>query len=103
MFNEFIDSNADVIIFSGGTGVSKNDITVETLRSKFEKELEGFGELLRAISYRKIGTAAILTRATAGIKNGKLIVCLPGSPDAVKTALNKTLSEFPHIVFIART
>jgi molybdenum cofactor biosynthesis protein B len=101
--DSFLKSNGDVIVFTGGTGVSSRDLTVETVRQFFEKELEGYGELIRMLSYRKIGTAAILTRATAGIAKGKLIVCLPGSPDGVKLALEKTISEFPHIVFIARS
>jgi len=92
----------DVAIFTGGTGVSPRDITVEAIRPHFEKELEGFGELLRSISYAKIGAAAVLTRATAGLIHGKLVFCLPGSPDAVETALNLFMSDIPHVVYIAR-
>ena len=98
----FLDSVDDVLLFTGGTGVSSRDITVETVRPLFQKELPGFGELLRRISYGKIGSAAMLTRATAGTANGKLLVCMPGSPDAVKTALRASVSEFPHIVSVAR-
>jgi len=68
-----------------------------------EKELPGFGEVLRAESFKKIGSAAILTRATAGTAKGKLVVCLPGSPDAVETALRIFLPEFPHVISIARS
>lgn len=92
----------DVAVFTGGTGVAPRDITIEAIRPRFEKELEGFGELLRAISYAKIGIPAVLTRATAGLIKGKLILCLPGSPDAVETALNLFMGDFPHVIYIAR-
>ena len=98
---DFLDSDANAVVFIGGTGVSPNDVTVETVALFFEKELSGFGELLRNISYQKIGSAAMLTRATAGTAKGKLIVCIPGSPDAVRTALENFISEFPHIISVA--
>ena len=94
--------DADVELFIGGTGVSPRDITVETIRPRFEKEVEGFGELLRSISYAKMGTPGVLTRATAGLVKGKLVLCLPGSPDGVETALNLFMSDIPHVIFIAR-
>jgi molybdenum cofactor biosynthesis protein B len=98
---DFLKSGANVLVLIGGTGVSPTDVTVETVVPLFEKELTGFGELLRNISYQTIGSAALLTRATAGTARGKLIVCLPGSPSAVETALRSFISEFPHIVSIA--
>jgi molybdenum cofactor biosynthesis protein B len=100
---DFLRGKSDVVVFMGGTGVSSRDVTIETVEPHFEKELEGFGELFRAISFRKIGTAAALSRATAGVKRGKLLLCLPGSPDAVKTALELFVGEFPHIISIARS
>ncbi|HUH82476.1 MAG TPA: MogA/MoaB family molybdenum cofactor biosynthesis protein [Nitrososphaerales archaeon] len=99
---KFLDGTDDILLFTGGTGVSRRDITIETVRPFFQKELPGFGELLRRISYGEIGGAAMLTRATAGTARGKLLVCLPGSPDAVRTALRASASEFPHIVSVAR-
>ncbi len=96
------NNEADVAIFTGGTGVSPRDITVEAIQPHFEKELEGFGELLRSISYAKIGAPGVLTRATAGLIGGKLIFCLPGSPDAVETALNIFMGDIPHVIYIAR-
>jgi molybdopterin adenylyltransferase len=98
----FLDSGDDVLLFTGGTGVSSRDITIETVKPLFQKELPGFGELLRRISYGEIGSAAMLTRATAGTARGKLVVCMPGSPHAVKTALRASITEFPHIVSVAR-
>ncbi|HEY6283708.1 MAG TPA: MogA/MoaB family molybdenum cofactor biosynthesis protein [Nitrososphaerales archaeon] len=98
----FFRSGADVLLFTGGTGVSPTDVTVETVVPFFEKELVGFGELLRSLSFEKIGSAAMLTRSTAGTSRGKLILCLPGSPDGVETALVNFIAEFPHIVAVAR-
>jgi molybdenum cofactor biosynthesis protein B len=97
---DFLKSGAHALVLIGGTGVSPSDVTVETVVPFFDKELTGFGELLRNLSYQTIGSAALLTRATAGTAKGKLIVCLPGSPGAVETALRSFISEFPHIVSI---
>jgi molybdenum cofactor biosynthesis protein B len=101
--SRFLSGREDVLLFTGGTGVSHRDITIETIRPFFEKELTGFGELLRRISFDEVGSAAILTRATAGVAKGKLLVCMPGSPGAVRTALKVSVAEFPHILFVART
>ena len=99
---KFLSGGDDVLLFTGGTGVSPRDITIETVRPYFEKEITGFGELLRRVSFDEIGSAAMLTRATAGVVKGKLIVCMPGSPGAVETALEAAMGEFPHILFVAR-
>ena len=101
LVQDFLKNGIHVMVLIGGTGVSPSDVTVESVVPFFEKELTGFGELLRNISYQTIGSAAMLTRATAGTAKGKLIVCLPGSTDAVETALRGFISEFPHIVSIA--
>jgi len=98
----FLSGHADVLLFTGGTGLSPRDITVETVKPFFEKELEGFGELVRRLGYDEIGAAAALTRATAGVARGKLIVCMPGSPNAVRSAMRAFVGEFPHVMFIAR-
>ena len=92
----------DVVVLTGGTGVSSTDITIEAVRPFFEKELEGFGEIFRFVSFEKIGAAAALSRATAGVAKGKLVMCLPGSPDAVRTALELFLAEVPHILHLTR-
>ena len=98
---DFLQSDANALVLIGGTGVARDDITIETVKPFFDKELTGFGELLRNISYQSIGSAALLTRATAGTAGGKLIVGLPGSPGAVETALKMFIAEFPHIVSVA--
>jgi molybdenum cofactor biosynthesis protein B len=99
---KFLSGKDDVLLLTGGTGVSSRDVTIESVRPFFEKELVGFGELLRRISYDEIGSAAMLTRATAGVAKGKLLVCLPGSPGGVRTALRATMADFPHILLVAR-
>lgn len=88
----------DVIITNGGTGLDSRDITVETVESLFEKKLDGFGEIFRAVSYEEIGSAALLSRATAGVYKQTLIFSMPGSPNAVKTALGIIIDELPHFV-----
>lgn len=93
----------DVAVFSGGTGITTTDITIETVTPFFDKILPGFGEFFRRISYDKVGSAAVLSRATAGVVKGKAIFCIPGSPDAVKTSVEMLiLPEAPHIVKHAR-
>ena len=77
-------ADIDVIISTGGTGLTGNDVTIEAMRPLFEKEIEGFGALFHIISFPKIGTSTIQSRATAGIVKGKYIFCLPGSPGACR-------------------
>jgi molybdenum cofactor biosynthesis protein B len=90
----------DAVILSGGTGLGSRDRTVEAVQPLIERELPGFGELFRWISFRdQIGTAAILSRALAGAGRGKLIVSLPGSKDAVELALSHVLlPELRHLI-----
>jgi molybdenum cofactor biosynthesis protein B len=93
----------DVVIFSGGTGITPTDITIETVTPFLEKTLPGFGEFFRRISFDHVGSAAVLSRAVAGVAKGRAFFCIPGSPDAVKTALETLiLPEAPHIVKHAR-
>lgn len=82
---------APVIITSGGTGIGSVDKTVNVARSLFEKELPGFGEHFRFLSYEEIGVPGLMSRATAGVVKKKLIFCLPGSRGAMKTALNQII------------
>lgn len=93
-----VSDGVDVILTTGGTGLDPRDITVETVESLFEKRLDGFGELFRAKSYEEIGAAALLSRATAGIYKKSVIFSMPGSPNAVKTALGLIIDELPHFV-----
>jgi molybdenum cofactor biosynthesis protein B len=96
-------ADLDVAIFSGGTGITPTDITIETVSPFFEKTLPGFGEFFRRISFDRVGSAAVLSRAVAGVAKGKALFCIPGSPDAVRVALEMLiLPEAPHIVKHAR-
>jgi molybdenum cofactor biosynthesis protein B len=93
----------DAVIFSGGTGIASTDVTIEAVSPLLEKTLPGFGELFRQISYNEIGSSAVLSRAIAGVIKGKAFFCIPGSPNAVKTAVEKLiLPETPHIIKHAR-
>ncbi len=95
--------NLDVAIFSGGTGITPTDITIETVSPFFEKTLPGFGEFFRRISFERVGSAAVLSRAVAGVAKGRVLFCIPGSPDAVRTAVEiLILPEASHIVKHAR-
>jgi len=85
--DEFIDA----VIATGGTGVTGRDITPEAFSQVYEKEIPGFGELFRWISYQKIATSTIQSRATAGVAGGTYLFCLPGSPGACKDAWNEIL------------
>ena len=93
-------NDIDVVLLTGGTGLGSKDRTVEAVRSVIEKELPGFGELFRMVSFQEqVGTAAILSRAVAGSANGKLVVSMPGSKAAVELALTRILlPELRHAV-----
>jgi molybdenum cofactor biosynthesis protein B len=96
-------ADLDAIIFCGGTGIAPSDITMETLSPYLEKILPGFGEIFRRLSYDAIGSAAVLSRALAGVAKGKAFFCVPGSPDAVRLCFEKLiLPEVCHIVKHAR-
>ncbi len=93
------EEELQVIITNGGTGVSRRDITVETVLSLLEKKLDGFGELFRSLTYQEIGTGSIMSRAIAGVARGKVIICLPGSPEAINLAMERIiLPEVGHLV-----
>jgi molybdenum cofactor biosynthesis protein B len=93
----------DAAIFCGGTGITPSDVTIETVTPFLDKTLPGFGEVFRRLSYDEIGSAAILSRATAGITKGKAIFCVPGSPNAVQLCLSKLiLPEVGHLIKHAR-
>lgn len=85
------DENVDAVIATGGTGVTGRDITPEAFAQVYEKEIPGFGELFRWVSYQKISTSTIQSRATAGLANGTYLFALPGSPGACKDAWDEIL------------
>lgn len=99
--DSWLASDIDVIITTGGTGISQKDITIEAIRPILDKEIEGFGELFRYLSYTEdVGTKSLLSRAIAGTIMNKLIFTLPGSTGAVKLAIEKLIKpELNHMVY----
>jgi molybdopterin adenylyltransferase len=95
--------NLDAIVINGGTGISARDGSTEVVKSLIDKELDGFGEIFRMLSFQQIGSAAIMSRAIAGVRKGKLVIALPGSPDACKLAMDQLIiPEIGHIVSLLR-
>lgn len=93
----------DAIIINGGTGIAPRDTTFEAIQGLLEKEISGFGELFRMLSYQDIGSAAMMTRATAGVAKGKVVISLPGSTGAVELGMTKLiLPELGHMLFLLR-
>ena len=85
------DPNTDVVISTGGTGLTGRDVTPEAFRSIFDKEIEGFGEMFRFLSFQKIGTSTLQSRAVAGVAGGTYLFALPGSPSACRDAWDDLL------------
>jgi molybdenum cofactor biosynthesis protein B len=94
-----LQGGARAVLITGGTGITRRDQTVEAVRPLLEKEIPGFGELFRMLSFQEIGSAAWLSRALAGTVRGALVFVLPGSPNAVRLALDRLiLPELGHAV-----
>ncbi|MAK13777.1 MAG: molybdenum cofactor biosynthesis protein B [SAR116 cluster bacterium] len=85
------DPDTDVVISTGGTGLTGRDVTPEAFRSIFDKEIEGFGEMFRFLSFQKIGTSTLQSRAVAGVAGGTYLFALPGSPSACRDAWDDLL------------
>ena len=94
------DTNAQLILFTGGTGIAPRDTTYDALSRKLEKVMPGFGELFRMLSYSEVGAAAMLSRATAGTYRGRVVFSMPGSPNAVQVAMDKLIMpEIQHLAW----
>ena len=104
MLTELVQrSDCDAVIFNGGTGIARRDTTFDTVSRRLEKELIGFGEIFRMLSFSEIGAAAMLSRATAGVIGDTVVFLTPGSSNAVSLALEKLiLPEIAHVVFEMR-
>jgi molybdopterin adenylyltransferase len=97
--DERSDRTVQVIITTGGTGISSRDRTYEAVTGLLDKQLDGFGELFRMLSFQEIGAGAMLSRACAGVARGRIIICLPGSEHAVRLAMTRLiLPELGHLV-----
>src|SRR5262245_11994737 len=91
--------DVDVILMTGGTGITSRDQTYETVSSLLDKPLPGYGEIFRMLSYHEIGPAAILSRAGGGLIGRKVLLTMPGSPAAVRLAMEKIIiPQLPHLV-----
>lgn len=98
--NDFAGGVAQLIIFHGGTGINRRDRTYDVISRSLEKTLPGFGEIFRMLSYQEVGAAAMLSRATAGVYRQKVVVSVPGSPNAVQLAMEKLiLPEIQHLAW----
>ncbi len=98
--NEWLNNDVDAIITTGGTGISQRDVTIEAIKPLLDKEIEGFGEIFRYLSYTEdVGTRAILSRSIAGTVGHQVIISIPGSTGAVKLAMEKLITkELNHLV-----
>jgi len=93
----------DAILMTGGTGITTRDQTYETVSSLLDKPLPGYGEIFRMLSYQDIGPAAILSRATGGLLGRKVLLTMPGSPAAIRLAMEKIIiPQLPHLLREAR-
>jgi molybdenum cofactor biosynthesis protein B len=98
--DELAAADIQIVLFNGGTGISQRDRTFDVLSGKLEKPLPGFGEIFRMLSYEQVGAAAILSRATAGVFRGKVVISTPGSPAAVRLAWEKLIEpELAHLAW----
>ncbi len=96
---QLANPGVQVVITTGGTGITSRDTTFEAIDTLLEKRLDGFGELFRFLSYQDIGSAAMLSRACAGLAKGKVIISLPGSENAVRLGMTRlVLPELGHLV-----
>ena len=91
---------ADVVLLSGGTGITKRDVTVQAIKPILERDLQGFSVLFHMLSYNDVGTATMISRAFAGVKAGIVIFAMPGSPNAVRLALKRII--LPEISLIVK-
>lgn len=97
------DAGVEAVLVNGGTGLAPRDSTYEAVAALLEKQLDGFGELFRMLSYEEIGAAAMLSRAVAGVSNGTVVASVPGSTAAVDLAMRKLLvPQLGHMVALVR-
>ena len=94
------ETEARLLLFTGGTGIAPRDTTFDVISRKLEKHMPGFGELFRMLSFNEVGAAAMLSRATAGTYRGRVIMSMPGSPNAVQVAMDKLIiPEIEHLAW----
>jgi molybdenum cofactor biosynthesis protein B len=100
VLEDLTSGDSQILFWNGGTGISRRDTTHDALAAKLDKTLPGFGEIFRMLSYQEIGSAAMLSRAIAGVYKGRVIISTPGSPNAVKLAWERlVLPEIAHLAW----
>ena len=100
LLETLVQMDLHIVLFNGGTGISKRDTTFDVISRKLEKVMPGFGEIFRMLSYEQVGAAAMFSRATAGVYHGKVIISTPGSPAAVQLAWEKLIApEIQHLAW----
>lgn len=93
----------DLILLTGGTGLARRDTTIEVVAARFDRELDGFGELFRMLSWKQIGPAAMMSRATAGLAGRTLLFAMPGSSAAVRLAMTELIvPEIAHLLWVVQ-
>jgi molybdenum cofactor biosynthesis protein B len=98
-----MDDGADVVVTTGGTGLTPDDVTVEAVGALFDREIPGFGELFRWLSYEEVGPMAMASRATAGVVDDRLVFCLPGSENAARMGSEELLAPaVDHLLGLVR-
>ncbi|WP_262176264.1 MogA/MoaB family molybdenum cofactor biosynthesis protein [Haloarcula laminariae] len=98
-----LEAGADVVVTTGGTGLTPDDVTVDALRPLFDREIPGFGELFRYVSFEAVGPMAMASRATAGVVADRLVFCLPGSEDAARTGSEELVAPaLGHLLGLVR-
>ena len=97
------DNGVQAVVMNGGTGIARRDVTLEAVTPFVEKSIPGFGELFRALSFNQVGSAAMMSRASAFVTERKIVFCLPGSEKAVRLAAEKLIApELGHMVWEAQ-
>jgi molybdenum cofactor biosynthesis protein B len=97
------DTGVQAVVINGGTGIARRDVTLEAITPFQEKSIPGFGELFRVLSFNQVGSAAMMSRASAFVTEGKIVFCLPGSENAVRLAVEKLIApELGHMVWEAQ-
>jgi molybdenum cofactor biosynthesis protein B len=97
------DTGVQAVVMNGGTGIARRDVTLEAITPFQEKSIPGFGELFRTLSFNQVGSAAMMSRASAFVTEGKIVFCLPGSEKAVRLAVEKLIApELGHMVWEAQ-
>ncbi|WP_423998839.1 MogA/MoaB family molybdenum cofactor biosynthesis protein [Haloarcula salina] len=98
-----VEDGADAVVTTGGTGLTPDDVTVDALRSLFDRPIPGFGELFRWLSYEEVGPMAMASRATAGVVDDRLVFCLPGSENAARTGAEELIAPaLGHLLGLVR-